>query len=223
MKSLASFIVILLSTISCHLAAEQIRYIDDTLYVPLRSGQSSQFRVVHKGLVSGTAVTLLETSEDGKYSLVRTRGGTEGWTQTRFLNEQPASRDLLKIANQSIDKLKQQNRDLQTRLTETRQQRQQINQQLSKTSKDFSKTQQELDTVKNISAQSLQLNEDNQRLLKENQMLKKQVNVLSTDNQRLNDNKENEAFLNGALAVAIGAILALLVPRLLPKKRSDWD
>ena len=80
----------------------------------------------------------------------------------------------------------------------------------------------ELENIKAISASAIQLNEDNQRLLEENQMLKNEVEVLSTDNQRLNDNQENDAFLNGAFAVLIGVMITLIVPRAWPKKSTDW-
>jgi SH3 domain protein len=47
---------------------------------------------------------------------------------------------------------------------------------------------------------------------------------LQADNQRLLDSTENEAFLNGALAVGLGVLITLLVPRLWPKKRrsTSW-
>ena len=198
------------------------RYIRDELLVPLRSGKSSQHRIVHKGLLSGTAVTVLEVSEDKDYSLVRTRKGTEGWIQTQYLKTEPAARDLLKTANKKIAQLEQKNNTLTEQINEIKSNHNQAQQELNKLSKNHSNAEQELAEIKEISANAIQLNQDNQRLLNDNQMLKKEVDILTTDNQRLNDSEENDAFLNGAFAVLIGVMITLLVPRLSPKKRTDW-
>ncbi|WP_235015581.1 TIGR04211 family SH3 domain-containing protein [Oceanicoccus sp. KOV_DT_Chl] len=201
---------------------QDIRYIRDQLLVPLRSGQSNQHRIVHKGLLSGTPVTVLEISEDQTYSLVRTRKGTEGWIQTQYLNKDPAARDLLEVANKKLEKLQQQNTALDQKLKDLRSEHKQAEQQLSSVNEDYSQTEQELEEIKAISAKAIQLNSDNQRLLNDNQLLKNEIEVLRTDNQRLSDNQDSDAFLNGAFAVLIGVMIALLVPRLSPKKRTDW-
>jgi SH3 domain protein len=95
-------------------------------------------------------------------------------------------------------------------------------QQFSVLASDSSETSKELERIKAISANAIQLNEDNQRLLEENQMLKKEVVLSTTDNQRLTDNEENDAFLNGALAVLLGVMITLIVPRAWPKKSTEW-
>lgn len=177
---------------------------------------------MHKGLVSGTALTVLDTSADKEYTLVRTRGGTEGWIQTQYLSDQPAGRDLLKVANRTIAKLEEQNSNTSKQLAALKSQDQKNQQQLSALSKTNSSVSTELSKIKAISANAVQLNMDNQRLLEENQMLINKVEILNTDNKRLVDKQESDAFLNGAFAVLIGVMITLLVPRLWPKKSTDW-
>jgi SH3 domain protein len=48
--------------------------------------------------------------------------------------------------------------------------------------------------------------------------------MLEAENQRLHDKVDSEDFLNGALAVLLGVIITLVVPRLWPKRRksSSW-
>jgi SH3 domain protein len=48
--------------------------------------------------------------------------------------------------------------------------------------------------------------------------------MLKSENQRLLDKIKNEDFLNGAMAVLLGVIIALVAPRLVPKRRknSGW-
>ena len=58
----------------------------------------------------------------------------------------------------------------------------------------------------------------------EAQVLSTRVEVLEADNLRMKEGKESEAFRNGALAVLLGVVITLLVPRLWPRRRrtSEW-
>ncbi|MEX1236901.1 MAG: hypothetical protein WD994_01390, partial [Pseudomonadales bacterium] len=46
------------------LSAAATVYIRDTLYVPLRGGQSSEYRILHRGVKSGTPLELIEENAD---------------------------------------------------------------------------------------------------------------------------------------------------------------
>ncbi|MEQ8801570.1 MAG: peptide-binding protein, partial [Haliea sp.] len=48
--------------------AQDVRYISDTQYVPVRSGAGNEFRIVHRGIPSGTRLTVSRVSEDGEWS-----------------------------------------------------------------------------------------------------------------------------------------------------------
>jgi SH3 domain protein len=49
--------------------------------------------------------------------------------------------------------------------------------------------------------------------------------MLEAENRRLQAKLENNQFMDGALAVALGVIITLLVPRLWPqrKRNSGWS
>ena len=70
----------------------------------------------------------------------------------------------------------------------------------------------------------MQLDVDNRRLTLEAEELRAAADMLEAENQRLQDNLDSEAFLNGAFAVLLGVIVALVVPRLWPTRRksSSW-
>lgn len=70
----------------------ETQYIDDTLFAPLRSGKSNEYRIIHRGLKSGTAVEVLETDDESGYTLVRTPGGMEGWLLTQYLSKEPVAK-----------------------------------------------------------------------------------------------------------------------------------
>ena len=82
----------------------------------------------------------------------------------------------------------------------------------------------ELTQLKQISGKSLQLDADNRRLVVDSEQLRSQLDMLEAENQRLLDKVDSEDFLNGALAVLLGVIITLVVPRLWPKRRksSSW-
>ncbi len=54
--------------------------------------------------------------------------------------------------------------------------------------------------------------------------LRSAADMLEAENQRLQDNLDSEAFLNGAFAVMLWVIVALVVPRIWPTRRksSSW-
>jgi SH3 domain protein len=218
-----SIILTLLCLLVCsELHSQEIRYIRDTLYVPLRSGQTLQHRIVHKGLVSGTKLTLLETSEDNVYSKVQTSRGIEGWIQAQYLSLEPAGRDLFKQSQKDSVDLKNQNTELAEQLTSLQAQHRQSQREIEQLSSQNNKLSNELESIKSISANAITLDSENKLLLEESQSLKNQTDVLKADNKHLQDNRENDAFLNGAFAVVIGVMIALVVPRLRPKKSSEW-
>ena len=72
--------------------AQQQRYIEDTALVPLRSEAIAGSSPVHKGLPSGSAVTLIQGDTGTGWSQVRTREGVDGWIQTRYLKREPGAR-----------------------------------------------------------------------------------------------------------------------------------
>ena len=57
--------------------------------VPVRSGAGANYRIVNRGLPSGTALLVFDQSEDGEWAEIETRGGTRGWIPTQYLQKDP--------------------------------------------------------------------------------------------------------------------------------------
>lgn len=201
---------------------EEVRYIRDTLFVPLRSGQSFKHRIVHKGLVSGAKLTLLEESEDNNYSLVRTSKGIEGWIQTQYLSNEPAARNQLKQLQKKYESLLANHADLKATSNTSESKLNDAKMAIASLTQKLQSTETELADIKALSANAISLNSSNKQLLQDNQALQNKVDLLTTDNQRLNDSLDNDEFINGAFAVLIGVFITLLVPRLWPSKSSEW-
>ncbi len=202
----------------------QTRFVSDEQYVPLRSGPGSEYRIVHRGIPSGTELTVEESSEDGEYSRIVTARGTEGWIRSQYLvSEVPAKRRLAN-AEAERDQLQQQLAEANATLAELRETYQSASDKLVRSESDLTNTRGELAEIKRISANALSLDQDKKRLLEEAEIRASRIEVLEAENQRLQDSAESEAFLNGALAVLLGVMITLLVPRLWPKRRpsSSW-
>jgi SH3 domain protein len=69
--------------------AQNTQYISDMVLVPVRTGAGSEFRIVNRGLPSGTALLVYAQSDDGEWTEVETRGGTRGWIPTQYLQQEP--------------------------------------------------------------------------------------------------------------------------------------
>ena len=217
------FILFLCIVYSLPLSAqEDIRYIRDVLYVVIREDQDDTSEIVKAGLTSGTALTVIEESNDGLYSRVETQDGVRGWVQTQYLDDQPAARDLLEQAQKRAMALETERNQLAANLSALEARFKEASASLDEFSQLNGEQQQELENVKNLSGKAIQLDRENSQLKSEKQNLENQLATVTSENMQLKSRMENNDFLNGALAVFIGVIITLIVPRLWPSKKSEW-
>ena len=214
---------LLLSQIATVNAAEETRYISDVFYVPLHSGNSTKHRIIHRGLKTGTRLTLLETDNEAGFSKVTTSKGTEGWIQNQFLAATPIARIRLVDAQNKLQKLNKKLTNLEKNNSETKQSNGEIQKQATLLARQNQQLNKELDSIKKISANAINLDTNNRELLKKNEMLKIDIAELQANNSRLSDKSDKEWFFRGALAVLMGVFLAIILPKLKPKARSkEW-
>ena len=77
----------------------------------------------------------------------------------------------------------------------------------------------ELTELKRVSAAALDLDLINQQLVAELESERSEADLLRLENVRVRERIGNSQMLDGALAVLLGVILAVVAPRLWPKKR----
>ncbi len=202
---------------------EEVRYIKDTLYVPLRSGDSSGHRVVHKGLKSGSQVMLLQSNKETGYSLVRTTRGTEGWLRSQYLLEQPTAALLLKQAEKTIQQLSSKAGPMSEKLITAEKKNQSLDREIKKLTRENNSLTKELARIKNLSSNVVELDQENKELLKDSELKKDKLDSIKAENQRLEDRLKHEGFINGALAVLLGIIATLVIQYLIKSgRRNDW-
>jgi SH3 domain protein len=204
--------------------AQDIRYVSDKQYVPLRSGASNEHRIVHRGIPSGTRLTVARTSGDGEWAEVTSDSGLTGWIRSQYLMSEVPAKQRLSAATQKIEKTGEESADLVTQVQVLETEREDLLIQVTTSETELEQVRQELHQLKQISGKAVQLDTVNRQLVEEAENLRSKVEMLQAENQRLTDKLENEDFMNGALAVLLGVIIALVAPRLVPKRRktSSW-
>lgn len=217
----ALVLVAVLGVAASAVAEARTAYIDDTLYAPVRSGQGNQFRILHSGLRSGTAVELLEQSEESGYSRIRTNSGIEGWIPTRYLTNQPIAEHRLEGANKELERARARVQELESRMNEVSGERDELSSREEQLKQRTDELSDELEQIRSVSANALNLDRRNRELQESNQKLKNDVEVLTAEVERLEGKKESDFMLLGAGLLILGMLLAVILPWLKPTRKTD--
>ncbi|MGC8119300.1 TIGR04211 family SH3 domain-containing protein [Marinobacter sp. VGCF2001] len=219
MTSLRLILSLLLFASSVSVAQARTVWVDDQLYLPVRSGAGTQYRIIENALPSGTPLEVLEAGDS--YTKVRTPKGSEGWVASQYLSREPIAADQLRRVSQQLDETRSELTEAQQQLasvTEERNALQNAENNLSNRAEDL---QTELKRIKNIAADSINLDRRNRELRAENQKLRNDLEVLTAENERLEASKESDFMLLGAGLVFGGVLLALIIPMLKPTRKTD--
>lgn len=216
--------------IACCLVATvaQVRaetvYIRDTLYVPLRGGQSIEHRILHRGLQSGTELERLEVNDETGYSRVRTQGGLEGWLQTQYLVEEPIASTQLEGVETKLEQLEAEHQQTLLRLREANETTETVSGNQALLNDENSTLREELEALTALSSNVVAIDEENKRLAVDRQDLLGEIEALNRQNQSLSDDRAQEWFLRGAGTVLIGLLFGFWVGRRIYSRRtaSGW-
>lgn len=223
MRKSQIFLAGMLALFSASTLAQETVYIDDTLYVPLRSGASNEYRIINKGLKSGTALTRIETSEDNSWSKVRTQAGVEGWIPNQYISTQETAQRKLDRTAAELARVKKQLEELQQKNTNLEAQNQSISSNASASKTQSEELSQELERIRQISANAIELDKRYRELLEKHEMTQTQRDSLAAENENLKNDKQLSFMFYGAGILILGMVLAIVIPTLKPKKRySDW-
>ena len=216
-----ALIGVVLSLCSTGVMAET-RYIMDKIYVDFRSGPSNENRII-SNLPSGTKLDMIGLSDDETWAQVVTEGGERGWLRAQYLTDQPIARDLLLEAQRKLTLLSGKGDNLSEQVTSLEQQTNTLQTQLNAAVAERDQALSELEDIKRVSAAALDLNKRHQQLLQDHQALETKLDVANAEIDRLSDDSRQTWFLYGAIAVAIGVVLTLIVQNIRSRRRySEW-
>lgn len=205
-------------------AATETVYIRDVIYVPLRGGQSNQHRILHQGIPSGTVLERMEVNEETGFSRVKTPKGLEGWLQNQYLVTEPIARDQLRdlqgkfVTLQADYEAAQQNLEgeMQTASVTTTK-----IQQLEQERVELST---ELGRITELSANVIQIDQQNESLQTEISVLNQQIDDLVVVNADLQDTANQNWYMIGAGTIFLGLILGLWFGRQMHNRRdTSWS
>lgn len=217
----ASLWVLLALTVLCLPAAnaQDTQYISDMVLVPVRSGAGSDYRIVNRGLPSGTALLIYGQSDDGEWTEVETRGGTRGWIPTQYLQQEPPAGLLINDMRLELEQVRGERDRVVSQLNQSSSEVNEADETIVSLNTRLESTEAELTEVKRVSAAALDLDLMNQQLVAELESERSDADLLRLENVRLRERIANNQIMDGALAVLLGVILAIVAPRLRPKKK----
>jgi len=200
----------------------QTVYISDEYRVPLRKSPCPRCTILHRGIKSGTALTLVETNDEG-WSHITTKGGMDGWMESHYLQKAPIARVQLASTKTKYSSLQKKHLLLGEELNTLKQTHSELLANLKNTESSRDGISSELKTIKKISSNAISINKQNKELLERNGILQSEIDILKAANQRLTNSERNTWFLYGAFAVFMGALLTIIIPRIKRRKRfSEW-
>lgn len=218
MTPLRLLLLLTLSIFSAQSLAQSL-YISDELYVPVRKGQGNQFSILHKGLPSGTRVTLIQREKE--WTKVKTSGGVTGWIRNQFLSKTPPAKLRLSNLQKKVEELTANAEQLQAEKTELEQRFTQSQQELQGATATIQQTKTELVDLKSISDSAVKNYDRLQELTSQMQLLQTENDVLRAENEQLENNERTTFFFYGAIAVLLGVLIAVIVPKLRRSKRNN--
>jgi SH3 domain protein len=195
-------------------------FVRDILYVPLRDGQSIEYRILHRGIRSGTKLERLETNSETGYSRIRMNDGMEGWLQTQYLIMEPIAQDQLITVKEELVKLKDTHQqtlieleELKSRETDTSGSNVILQSKNDALTEDFN-------NLTELSANAIALDEQNKQFLEERDSLQRDIDDLLIANESFQDTSNQQWFLRGAGIILVGLLIGFWSSRKLYNKRS---
>ena len=191
------------------------RYVNDVVYIALRSDKNPESEVIQRSIVSGTKLSFVreETGTDNNnWSLVISPEGKEGWVRSYSLTSEPTA--AMKLA-----KLPKDVQDSAKLLLE----KQLLSQQLEKLQTEHKQLLADTEDMRQAATTSLNLEEDNQKLHAEFQLIQTERDMLKAENERLKDTDRFHHWVYGGGLLLAGVVLSFILQAIGRRKRqSEW-
>jgi SH3 domain protein len=197
----------------------EILYVHDMLRVDLRAGPTNTHKIIDF-IKSGTPLKVVGGSPDGVWYQVEANG-KQGWIQGQYLTSERVARDLLTDMQSEKDKLRKQNDVLQEQLSEMREELKNLKTAHRQLNSGSAQLQRELENIQRISKEAISTEASLHQLTERNQLLQTDVEKLNQEISLLQSDNRREGIQWGSLAVVVGVLIALIVPRLGQRRRRN--
>ncbi len=196
-------------------------WVNDELFVPLRSGADRSYRIVHRGLRSGTELEILDSESEEGWALVRVND-SEGWMETQYISRTPIARHRLARLQQQHEQQTATLRDVREALSSVRTERDQLAEQVATLEQRVEQQDAEMEQLREVAADPAALDEKNRELNEQLSMLRTERDQLQAENELLRNDRTLQGWLLGLLTVFGGMILGWYLKSRGDRARSSW-
>jgi len=197
--------------------AEDMRYVSDKLYVPLRADQGDEAQIVNSGLPSGTPLKMIKADTGTGYSLVEMSNGTQGWIRSRYLVKEPTSAIKLAEMEKKLSASTSKNEsDLLNDIDALKNENKKLNEQLVNAQRQF-------EELKKASGNVAHITEQNHELIEKNQLLQSKVDSLGAVKEKFQNNNSMDQFIYGGLLVIATLVISAVIDAIRRRRAySSW-
>jgi SH3 domain protein len=197
-------------------------WIGDTVFVPVRSGAGSGFRIVHRGLRTGTQVEIVDFPEGAEWAQIR-MGEIEGFINAQYLVRTPPAMIRLEQLERQHEQLRQQLADARQQVTTLTGERDQLTAENRRLSGDLSTQNQEVSRLQDVAADPIRLDRANRELNEELSRLRTELNTVHAENAMLRSDRTSSMWLVGASILIGGWLIGWLMRSRSSRARSSWS
>jgi len=195
------------------------RYISDELSINMRRGPGTDYRILSL-LDAGDRVETL--SEDAGWTQVRVSGEGTGYVLTRFLSDEPAARTRITDAQEQTEKLKRENADLKSELSQALNGSEELGNLKRELVAENKSLKSKLQQLRETSADAVRISKENQKYREQLMSMRSDVERLRHENESLQSRRDGMKI--GALILFGGIVVGLILPLFRRRNRKgSWD
>ncbi|KAF0809180.1 hypothetical protein A167_02094 [Alcanivorax sp. S71-1-4] len=196
-------------------------WIGDSIYVPVRAGAGTGFRIVHRGLRSGTQVDVLKWDTGADWVQIRV-GDTEGWVEEQYMSRQPIARIQLERAQQRVQNLERELAEVRSALNEVSTERDRFSEQATELNQNLNARGEELEQLQQVAADPLRLDRANRKLNEDLSLLRTELDQVKAENALLRNDRTFQGWLFALLTIFGGMTLGWYFKSRASRQRTSW-
>lgn len=196
-------------------------WIDDEVFVPVRAGMGTEYRILHRGLKSGTAVEVLERPEGSDWVKIRA-GETEGYVAARYVSSQPTAAIDLARLQQRFDKTLAELTERKQQLKDITAERDALSTENTRLKRELGDNSDQLAHLQDVAADPIRLDQANRQLNEELSALRLQLDTLQAENSMLSSDNTRSNWIVGAMILLVGGAIGLFARGRGSRRNSGW-
>jgi len=196
---------------------ERYLYVDDVIYINVRSGPEAQAPTL-KVIKSGVRMKLLQRDEERGVSRVILDTGEEGWVLNRYVRETPIARQLIDTANRKIERLENTAKEQKDAVHQFQAQRDNSNAELTSLKQENKRLSRELSEIKAISSNAVKAMDQNRALTLEKGRQDKKLREIESEHAAL----KSKVYMIGIGAALVSLALGAYIGYTPTRRQSRW-